>query len=82
MRMICVDRAYGVQRMIANAEVYCDDWNLRVSLNKYKVMVFRKGGILKINEKWYLKRLRVEVVAYEHVFMSNYVDKVIICKEF
>lgn len=45
-------------------------------------MVFRKEGILKINEKWYLKSLRIEEVAYEHVFMSNYVDKVIICKTF
>lgn len=29
----CADRAYGVQRMIANAEVYCDNWNLKAWIN-------------------------------------------------
>lgn len=40
-----------------NLEVNCDDFNLRVNLNKSKTVVKRQGGKLKINiGNWYFKR--------------------------
>lgn len=43
--------ANSLQRMVANLEVYCYNWNLRVNFNKFKIMVLTKGGKLKNNEK-------------------------------
>jgi hypothetical protein len=31
---------------------YCKNWNLRCNLNKYKIIVFKKGGKLKAQERW------------------------------
>lgn len=52
----------SLQSMINKLENYCNKWNLRVNLSKSKIMVFRKGGQLCRNEKWWYKRQRVEVV--------------------
>ena len=43
---------------------YCDMWDLEVNLDKTKAMVFRNGGIVKRNEKWWYKGKPVDVVSY------------------
>jgi exonuclease III len=51
-----------LQIMIRNLEKYCDLWNLKVNLNKSKIVVFRKGGKLRQVDKWWYKNERIEVV--------------------
>ena len=41
---------------------YCNTWGLEVHGDKTKIMVFRKRGRLKIDEKWTYNGLNVEVV--------------------
>lgn len=51
-----------LQLMIRNLETYCETWNLRVNLEKSKIIVFRNGGKLASSDKWWFNGKRVEVV--------------------
>jgi hypothetical protein len=46
----------GLQRGIDQIVKYCSDWNLKCNLEKTKIQVFKKGGALKRNEKWFYVR--------------------------
>ena len=48
--------------MLDNLENYCIEWNLTVNVNKTKIVVFRKSGRLRNNEKWYYKGSKVTCV--------------------
>ena len=52
----------GLQRMLNKLARYCQQWQLEVSLEKTKVVVFKKGRKLNRFEKWYYMNQRVEVV--------------------
>ena len=41
---------------------YCNKWKLKVNTNKTKIMVFRKGGILPRNLKFYFNNEEIEIV--------------------
>ena len=42
----------GLQMMIKNFEMYCDQWNLQENLDKSKIIIFKKGvGKTCKNEK-------------------------------
>ena len=43
-------------------EEYCKRWRLKVNINKTKIMVFRKGGILNRNLKFYYNAEVLEIV--------------------
>ena len=43
---------------------FCSKFGMKVNLRKSKIMVFRKGGPLKQNEKWSYNGENVEVVSY------------------
>jgi hypothetical protein len=44
--------SYGLQKKIELVDQYCKNWNLKCNLNKFKIMVFKKGGKLKATERW------------------------------
>lgn len=48
--------------MINSLDDYCKLWNLKINLDKSKVLVFRNGGRSSKNEKWVLGAQRIEVV--------------------
>jgi hypothetical protein len=52
----------GLQRGIDQIIKYCSDWNLKCNLKKTKILVFKKGGKLKKNEKWFMYDQLIEVV--------------------
>jgi hypothetical protein len=54
--------ANGLQRGIDQIVKYCGDWNLKCNLKKTKILVFKKGGKLKKNEKWFMYDILIEVV--------------------
>ena len=60
-----VGRLQHIINVIAN---FCKKWGLIVNLSKTKVMVFRGGGPLRQNEKWYFDGKLLEVVsAYKYL---------------
>lgn len=52
----------GLQRMLNKLESYCKEWELEVSLEKTKVVVFKKGTKKSKKEKWFFDGKSVEVV--------------------
>jgi len=51
-----------MQEMIDRLENYCDIWDLKVNLNKSKIMVFRKGGRLSKKWNWHFNGSNIEIV--------------------
>jgi uncharacterized protein YmfQ (DUF2313 family) len=43
----------GLQVMLDALYNYTEKWTLSVNINKTKIVVFRNGGILSDDEKWY-----------------------------
>ena len=56
------ETAEGLQVGLDILEKYCDRWKLTVNTEKTKIMVFRKGGILPRNLKFYYKTNELEIV--------------------
>ena len=50
----CGDTVGNLQNLINKLQNYCSSWGLKVNVGKTKIMVFRRGGIIKRNERWFL----------------------------
>ena len=57
------DSVGGLQKIINEIERLCDLWGLLLNMTKSKLVVFRRGGIVKNIEKWYFKGKEIEVVS-------------------
>ena len=53
----------GLQQGLDNLRDYCKKWGITVNIIKTKVVVFRKGGKLGVNDKWYYDGNLLEVVS-------------------
>ena len=60
--VIFSDSIDGLQSSLNNLESYCLKWNLNVNVDKTKIVVFRNGGVLGINEKWTYGGEEIEIV--------------------
>jgi hypothetical protein len=56
------ETAEGLQNMLNALHGYCVKWNLVVNVTKTKLMVFRRGGVLKANEVWRYNNEHIDVV--------------------
>ena len=56
------ETADGLQRGFDILADYCNIWKLKVNVNKTKVMVFRKGGMLPKNLHFYYNNEGIEIV--------------------
>ena len=54
----------GLQKQLNILEKYCDQWSLKVNLEKSKIVVFRNGGPLKNSEKWSFKGQNMMTCTY------------------
>ena len=50
---MCSDMPGRLQHMLNVLKMFCDKWGLKLNLLKTKILVFRRGGIVKRNEKWF-----------------------------
>ena len=60
--VLLVEKPEGLQKMINSLFNYTQNWNLTVNTNKTKIVVFRDGGKLRDNEKWYFNGCKLDVV--------------------
>ena len=58
------DHIGSVQKLLNTLSEFCDNWGLKVNMDKTKFMVFRNGGIIKRNEILYLNGVKLETVSY------------------
>ena len=52
----------GLQKMLNRLAVYCEEWGLRVNVQKTKIIIFKKGARPTKVEKWRYKGEKIEVV--------------------
>lgn len=58
------DNVIDMQKKIDALNIFCLNWDLKVNIDKSKMMVFRNGGYLKQTEKWWINKTRIESVTY------------------
>ena len=58
------DTVGRLQAELKNLSEFCNNYGLRVNKLKTKIMVFRNGGTLRNNERWFYDGSNVEVVSY------------------
>ena len=77
------DTVGRLQKMIDVIAAFCDKWGLAVHFSKTKVMVFRNGGPLRQNEKWFFNGTRLEVVSSYKYLGSMFTPKLVwtLCKK-
>ena len=61
---IFADTIGGLQRKINILQDYCNEWSLSVNLSKTQVVVFKNGGTVSRNEKWYFQNQKIETVSF------------------
>jgi exonuclease III len=52
----------GLQHMLNLLNDYVTEWDLDLNISKTKIVIFRNGGKVKDNEKWYYRGQLIEVV--------------------
>ena len=58
------DTVGSVQKLLDVLAEFCDKWGLQVNMLKTKVLVYRNGGIIKNNEKFFFGKTAIENVSY------------------
>ena len=61
---LCNDTVGRLQRSIDILGIFCDKYGLKVNMSKTNVIVFRNGGILRQNEKFYYKGGQITCATY------------------
>ena len=57
------DTVTRLQRLINLIEKFCNAVGMKLNLEKTKIMVFRNGGIVKQNERWFFQGMEIEIVS-------------------
>ena len=61
----CVaDTVFRLQKQINFVEMFCNKYGMKINLDKTKIVVFRRGGNIKSNEKWTCKGEAIETVSF------------------
>ena len=60
----CADLPGRLQSQLNVLADFCEKWGMKVNFDKTNVMVFRNGGIIKINELWYFKGQQLRPATY------------------
>ena len=58
------DSVSQLQRQIDKIETFSSMVGMRVNINKTKIMVFRNGGVVRKNEKWFNNNKPIEIVSF------------------
>ena len=53
----------GLQKGLDDLNDYCKKWGISVNIPKTKIVVFRKGGCLGVDDRWQLDGIYLEVVS-------------------
>lgn len=75
--VVGADTVGRLQKLIDVISAFSSKWNLAVSLPKTKVVVFRNGGPLRHNEKWFYNGTQLEVASCYKYLGSLFTPKLI-----
>ena len=51
----------GLQQMLNSLYSYTKKWNLKVNVEKTKIVIFRNGGNVKQDETWYYDEIQIDI---------------------
>ena len=60
----------GLQNHLNNLESYCQKWNITLNVNKTRIVVFRKGGNLGQNDKWFYWGSVTEIIVNSFTYLG------------
>ena len=66
------DTVGRLQKQLNVLQLFCGQYGLQVNKTKTNIMVFRNGGTLRQNEKWYFEGTRLETVPYYKYLGINF----------
>jgi hypothetical protein len=75
--VLCADSVGRLQKMIDVIVRFCERWGLAVNISKTAVMVFRNGGPLRENEKWYFRGEPLRVVSFYKYLGAMFTPKLV-----
>ena len=52
----------GLQKRLETLKSYCNRWKLTVNIEKTKIMIIRKGGILQLEMRFFYNNQEIEIV--------------------
>lgn len=61
------DTVRNLQMQLCILSRFCDLTGMKINVSKTKVMVFRNGGHLRENEKWYFQGQKLDVSVYKYM---------------
>ena len=61
--IITAETPEDLQLGLNSLEQYCNKWKLKLNKTKTKIIVFRKGGLLPRNLKFYYDNTELEIVS-------------------
>ena len=59
----------GLQKSLSSLQKYCDSWNLKINIEKTKILIFNKSGKLLKNDKFFINGILLENVQ-EYKFLG------------
>ena len=69
----CSDTFVNLQKQLNIIQEFCLDTGMEVNLDKTEINVFRNGGPLRLNEKWYFRNKQVSVTScYKYMGLLFY----------
>ena len=60
-----------LQQQLNQLNCFCENYGMKVNMSKTKIMLFRRGGIVKVNEKWYYQNKKLDIVS-EYKYLGMY----------
>ena len=60
--VLLAETPQDLQTLLNSLYTYCDEWKLTVNTAKTKIMVFRNGGYIRQDEKWFYNGNELEIV--------------------
>ena len=58
------DTVGRLQKLINETNEFCDKWGMSVNIEKTGIMVLRRGGPLRQNEKWFYQNVPIQIVSH------------------
>ena len=59
------DTVFNLQKQLDSIHKFCKSVGMCLNLDKTKIVVFRKGGVLKKSEKWFYGGKEIETVSLQ-----------------
>ena len=66
--IVLLSNSEGLQNNLSSLKEFCDSWNLKINIEKTKIIIFNKSGKLLKNYRFYINDVQLEnAQEYKHL---------------